>query len=93
MILKTTENLTVFFDSMIGQAYNRKQDVNDIHYRELLVLHSGSWHNRIENHREKLFLVSLGGSQHHESVLDRRAVQMVQRHVLRSGQGLWVNRG
>ncbi len=66
--------------------------MNEVQVVTNLVLHSRSGHNGIENHSEKLFLVSLGGSQHHEAVLDGGAVQVVQRHVLRSGQRLWVNR-
>lgn len=56
------------------------------------VLHARRGHDGVEHYGEKLLLVALGGAEHHEAVLDGRAVQVVQRHVLRRGQRLRVDR-
>ena len=73
-------------NGMASSPRGNYDDVKSVKFCAVSVL-TLSCHQAIENDRGVLLLVSLGCSQDHKLVLDGRAVQVVERHYLRHGQG------
>lgn len=83
--MSAREKRSVCIHDVSGETENESQISHNS------VLHARGGHDGVEHHGEELLLVALGGAQHHQPVLNRRAVQVVQGHVLRRGQRLRVN--
>lgn len=66
-----------------------------VNWSRVLVLHRvlarsrglvGAGHETVVDRRDELLLVPIRDPEHHHAVFDRRAVQVVERNVLRHGE-------